>query len=283
MLDIDALHRASALHAGKISSWACQWLVVKIEASADWITIDGDQRVELARDEILNGRYTRTKFLCSNCNRGCRVLHAQGCTWFCRLCASYDYISRHRNRWATGLGRLQSLRRRIALGHPLHAWSKRRLRRTMLALEGDVAESVHDFVVRLRSNDGRHDRRRRDNAADASSQRAADRLERFREDDAALAELAEVVHKRAMAEGENANAAGHLDLKVRERRAMWGYDSPIRFDMVMMEASEKPSGHDQMMATFQRFFDQRQRRRPCVRGWGRRRPRPRSNCSGLRK
>jgi hypothetical protein len=30
------------------------------------------------------------------------------------------------------------------------------------------------------------------------------------------------VHKRAMAEGENANAAGHLDLKVRERRAHVG-------------------------------------------------------------
>jgi len=70
MLDIDALHRASALHAGKISSWACQWLVVKIEASADWITIDGDQRVELVREEILNGRYVRVKFLCPGCSRG---------------------------------------------------------------------------------------------------------------------------------------------------------------------------------------------------------------------
>src|SRR5215510_3469065 len=61
---------------------------------------------------------------------------------------------------------------------------------------------------------------------------AADRLRVFREDDEALAELAEVTHKRAMPDGENANAAGHLDLKIRERRAaMWGYDSPVRFDM----------------------------------------------------
>ena len=86
---------------------------------------------------------------------------------------------------------------------------------------------------------------------------AADRLQRFREDDAALAELAEVVHKRAMAEGENANAAGHLDLRLRERRAaVWGYDSPVRFDVVMMEAREKPSSHEHMVATLNRFFDQ---------------------------
>jgi len=86
---------------------------------------------------------------------------------------------------------------------------------------------------------------------------AADRLQRFREDDEALAELAEIVHKRAMAQGESANPSGHLDLKIRERRAaMWGYDSPVRFDMVMMEAREKPSGHEQMVATLNRFFDQ---------------------------
>jgi hypothetical protein len=85
-LDVDALHRAGALHAGEISSWACAWLTVKIEAATDWIVIDGDQRVALARDEILNGRYVRVKFLCSACNRGCRVLHhAQG--WICRRCA----------------------------------------------------------------------------------------------------------------------------------------------------------------------------------------------------
>src|SRR5262245_34361210 len=72
---------------------------------------------------------------------------------------------------------------------------------------------------------------------------AADRLQRFREDDEALAELAEIVHKRAMAEGESANPSGHLDLKIRERRAaMWGYDSPVRFDMVMIgaRAAERP-------------------------------------------
>ena len=86
---------------------------------------------------------------------------------------------------------------------------------------------------------------------------AADRLQRFREDDEALAELAEIVHKRAMAQGESANPSGHLDLNIRERRAaMWGYDSPVRFDMVMMEAREKPSGHEQMVATLNRFFDQ---------------------------
>jgi hypothetical protein len=86
---------------------------------------------------------------------------------------------------------------------------------------------------------------------------AADRLQRFHEDDEALAELAEVVHKRAMAENESANPAGHLDLRIRERRAaMWGYDSPQRFDMVMVGRSERPSSHDQMMTTIKRFLDQ---------------------------
>ena len=162
---------ASALHAGKISSWTCAWLTVRIEAATNWIVIDGDQWVELARDEILNGRYTRTKFLCPGCNRGCRMLHAQGRTWICRTCSGFDYSCRYKGRWATGLARLQSLRRRIGLGHPLHKWSKRKLRNATLALEDDVAESVHDFVVRLRANDGQHDRRRRDNTADASGQR----------------------------------------------------------------------------------------------------------------
>jgi hypothetical protein len=86
---------------------------------------------------------------------------------------------------------------------------------------------------------------------------AADRLQRFREDDEALAELAEIVHKRALAEGEHANAAGHLDLRLRERRAaMWGYDSPVRFDMVMMGQSERPSGHERIRAAIQRLVDE---------------------------
>jgi hypothetical protein len=60
-----------------------------------------------------------------------------------------------------------------------------------------------------------------------------------------------------MAQGESANPSGHLDLKIRERRAaMWGYDSPVRFDMVMMGQRERPSGHDQMMSTIRRFLDQ---------------------------
>jgi hypothetical protein len=87
---------------------------------------------------------------------------------------------------------------------------------------------------------------------------AADRLRRFREDDEALAELAEIVHERAMADGENANAAGHLDLRIRERRsAMWGYDSPQRFDMVLMGQSERPSdGHERIRAAIQRLVDE---------------------------
>jgi hypothetical protein len=132
---------AGSLHAGQISRWACDWLTVQIEAVDDWIVIDGDQRIALAHDEFLNGKYTRTKFLCPACNRGCRMLHARDRTWTCRTCGGFDYQCRHRNRWARGLERLQSLRRRIALGYLLHG-KKRKLRKAMLACEGEVIDSV---------------------------------------------------------------------------------------------------------------------------------------------
>jgi hypothetical protein len=77
----------------------------------------------------------------------------------------------------------------------------------------------------------------------------ADRLRVFREDDAALAELAQITHARAIAEGGKDNAAGHLDLKIRERRAaMWGYDSPVRFDMVQVEEAKRPSSYEMIKA-----------------------------------
>ena len=86
---------------------------------------------------------------------------------------------------------------------------------------------------------------------------AADRLQRFREDDEALAELAEVVHKRAMAEGESANPSGHLDLKIRERRAaMWGYDSPVRFDMVQVTEAKRPSSYEMIRAAIMGLVEQ---------------------------
>jgi hypothetical protein len=90
-----------------------------------------------------------SSFSAPACNRGCRILHARGRTFVCRLCAGYDYSSRHKDRWAPALDRLVSLRRRIELGHPLHGWSKRRLRNAMLAYERDVAESLHGFVAEL--------------------------------------------------------------------------------------------------------------------------------------
>jgi hypothetical protein len=86
---------------------------------------------------------------------------------------------------------------------------------------------------------------------------AADRLQRFREDDEALAELAEIVHKRAMAQGESANPSGHLDLKIRERRAaMWGYDSPVRFDMVQVQEHKRPSSYEMIKAAIYSLRDQ---------------------------
>jgi len=164
-LDVDALHRAGVLHAGEVSSWACRWLMVTIRAEWERLWI-GDQEVVLARDRFLNGRHVRIKFLCPACSRGCRILHARGRTFVCRTCAGYDYSSRHKDHWAPALARLASLRRRIELGHPLHGWSKRRLREAMLAYECDVAESLHGFVAKLeaRLGHGRHDANERHDA-----------------------------------------------------------------------------------------------------------------------
>ena len=84
---------------------------------------------------------------------------------------------------------------------------------------------------------------------------AADRLRRFTEDDEALAELAVKVHERAMADdSEHANAAAHTDLRIRERRAaMWGYDSPQRYDLVMAEAQKEPDSFERAHAAIMRI------------------------------
>jgi hypothetical protein len=85
----------------------------------------------------------------------------------------------------------------------------------------------------------------------------ADRLRVFREDDAALAELAQITHARAIADGGKNNAAGHLDLKIRERRAaMWGYDSPVRFDMVQVEEAKRPSSYEMIKAAIMGLVEQ---------------------------
>src|SRR5262249_20242005 len=75
-----------------------------------------------------------------------------------------------------------------------------------------------------------------------------DRMRAFREDLAALNELAVTVHQKAV---DGDNAAGHLDLKIRERKAaMFGYDSPTRFDMVMVSELKRPSSSDVLEAAF---------------------------------
>src|SRR5262249_26239325 len=86
----------------------------------------------------------------------------------------------------------------------------------------------------------------------------ADRLRVFREDDEALAELARVTYARAISDGgKDSNAAGHLDLAIRARRAaMWGYDSPVRFDMVQVEEAKRPSNFEIIAAAIKRVADE---------------------------
>jgi hypothetical protein len=69
--------------------------------------------------------------------------------------------------------------------------------------------------------------------------------------------LARITHTRAIADGGKDNAAGHLDLKIRERRAaMWGYDSPVRFDMVQVEEAKRPSSYEMIKAAIYSLRDQ---------------------------
>src|SRR5262249_62349632 len=85
----------------------------------------------------------------------------------------------------------------------------------------------------------------------------ADRLRVFHEYGVALAELARMTHARAMAAGGKANAAGHRDLKIRERRAaMWGYDSPVRFDMVQVQEHKRPSSYEMIKAAIMGLVEQ---------------------------
>jgi hypothetical protein len=69
-----------------------------------------------------------------------------------------------------------------------------------------------------------------------------DRMKAFREDLRALDELAATVHQKVI---EGDNAAGHLDVKIRERKAaMFGYDSPQRHDMTLIAELKRPSSSD---------------------------------------
>src|SRR5215471_563538 len=81
-----------------------------------------------------------------------------------------------------------------------------------------------------------------------------DRMRAFREDLHALNELATIVHQKAI---EGDNAAGHLDLKIRERKAsMFGYDSPQRYDMTLIAETKRPSTADAIRRAFDHLVSQ---------------------------
>ena len=110
----------------------------------------------------------------------------------------------------------------------------------MIAYKRDVAESLHGFVAELDARLGHGD-----DMTPMFGITEADRLRMSREDDEALAELARITHARAIADNGKDNAAGHLDLKIRERRAaMWGYDSLVRFDMVQVTEAKRPTSFE---------------------------------------
>jgi hypothetical protein len=80
-----------------------------------------------------------------------------------------------------------------------------------------------------------------------------DRFRVFREDLRALDELAKVVHLKAL---NGDNAAGHLDLKIRERKAaMFGYDSPQQYDMTLVAELRRPTTADAMKTIIDRMVN----------------------------
>jgi hypothetical protein len=80
-----------------------------------------------------------------------------------------------------------------------------------------------------------------------------DRFRVFREDLRALDELAKVVHQKAL---NGDNAAGHLDLKIRERKAqMFGYDSPQQYDMTLVAELRRPTTTDAMKTIIDRMVN----------------------------
>jgi hypothetical protein len=81
-----------------------------------------------------------------------------------------------------------------------------------------------------------------------------DRMRVFQEDLQALDELAAKVHAKAI---EGDNAAGHLDLKIRERKAaMFGYDSPQRYDMTLIAESKKPTMAETLLKALSEMKDE---------------------------
>jgi len=80
-----------------------------------------------------------------------------------------------------------------------------------------------------------------------------DRIRVFQEDLRALDELAQVVHLKAL---NGDNAAGHLDLKIRERKAqMFGYDSPQQYDMTLVAELRRPTTTDAMKTIIDRMVN----------------------------
>ena len=59
--------------------------------------------------------------------------------------------------------------------------------------------------------------------------------------------------------GPGDNAAGHLDLKIRERKArMSGYDSPQQYDMTLVAELRRPSSVDAIKMAIDRMVGQGQ-------------------------
>ena len=62
--------------------------------------------------------------------------------------------------------------------------------------------------------------------------------------------------------GPGDNAAGHLDLKIRERKArMFGYDSPQQYDITLVAELRRPSSVDAIKMAIDRMVAQGRSRR----------------------
>src|SRR5215831_6595035 len=80
-----------SLHShGRIQKWSCDGLELTMETGINQVRI-GDQVVAVKHERFGS---VRPKFLCPECDRGCRVLYERDGSWTCWRCAKLQYRSR---------------------------------------------------------------------------------------------------------------------------------------------------------------------------------------------
>jgi hypothetical protein len=115
-LNINTLFQANALvvDAQTTLEWPDRGLKGSLLATDGEIFLTGfcEQRIEVGWTSVIGGRYARPRFFC-RCGRSCYHLVFKGDKFLCRVCAGYDWRSRHRRGYATVFRRIAKLRKKL--------------------------------------------------------------------------------------------------------------------------------------------------------------------------